>query len=91
MRAKHLAWDPLFSPLFKGTRGEWPGFTLCFVTCIYFSCRTMQGMEKSRWLSSPDGLTHTQSWAGGLVSSPQSPWGQMGGWTLAAEAGEGPW
>lgn len=82
-------WRPLSSPLLKGTGGDWPSFTLCFVTRIYFSCRTMQGMEKSCWLSSPDGLTHTQSWAGGLVSSPHHPWGQRGGWTPAAGVGVG--
>lgn len=60
-------------PLFKGTGGDWPSFTLRFVTCIYFSCRTIQGMEKSCWLSSPAGLTHTRSWAGGPGELPTTP------------------
>lgn len=39
---------------------------------------------KSCWPSSPHGLTHSQPWAGGLVSSPQPPWDRRRGWALAA-------
>lgn len=53
----HLAWRPFSSPPSKEMGGGWPNVTPSFVTFIYFSSITMQGMEnhaalQPRWADS---------------------------------------
>lgn len=88
----HSPWNegPAPVPTLRGQEGAGPASPLFCNMCLLFLRDNSRG-GKLCWPSSPHGLTHTQLWAGGPVSSPQSPWGQRGGQALAAGAGEGPW
>ena len=78
-------------PALQGDRSGQAQLHPVFCNMYLLFLQNNAGDGKSCWPSSPRGLTHTQPWSGGLVSSPQPPWDQRGGWALAAGTGEGPW